>query len=307
MKFSKIVLVDKTGLRNWAISELQKYSIEQIDIYQDYPNSDSELVKRIGKADCIFVSWNTQISENVMKKCTSLKYVGMCCSLYNESSANVDIKYAKSNGIEVRGVRDYGDEGLIEFIISELIRLMKGLGENRWKDEPVELTNRKLGIIGMGTTGQMLADRARAFQMEVYYYNRSRKPKVEDNGIKYMSLEDLLSTCEIISTHLPKNTKLLDDKCFEILGSGKILINTSLGLTFEKSSFLKWIKGSDNYAIFDGDGIGRNYEEFKKYNEIVVSQKVGGWTSEAIDRLSKKVLENIKDYIENEHGSQQSV
>jgi len=48
----------------------------------------------------------------------------MCCSLYDEDSANVDIKIAKLNNIEVRGVRDYGDEGLIEFIISELIRLL---------------------------------------------------------------------------------------------------------------------------------------------------------------------------------------
>ncbi|MCG8332255.1 MAG: hypothetical protein MI974_31505 [Chitinophagales bacterium] len=300
MKFNKIVLVDKTGLRDWAISDLQKYSIEAVDVYEDYPGSDSVLVRRIGKADCVLVSWNTRISEKVMKECPNLKYVGMCCSLYDASSANVDIKYARNNGIEVRGVRDYGDEGLIEFIISELIRLIKGLGENQWKDEPVELTNRKLGIIGMGTTGQMLADRAKAFQMEVSYYNRSRKPNVEDDGVNYMPLKELLSNCEIISTHLPKNTNLLDDEHFRAFGNGKILINTSLGLTFEKDSFLNWISEDYNYAIFDGDGVGEHQEEFQKYKQIIVSQKVGGWTSEAIDRLSKKVIENVEDYMKME-------
>ena len=300
MKFNKIVLVDKTGLRNWTISDLQKYSIEAIDVYEDYPESDSVLVERIGKADCVLVSWNTRISEKVMKKCPNLKYVGMCCSLYDASSANVDIKYARNNGIEVRGVRDYGDEGLIEFIISELIRLIKGLGENQWKDEPVELTTRKLGIIGMGTTGQMLADRAKAFQMEVSYYNRSRKLDVENTGVNYMPLKELLSNCEIISTHLPKNTNLLNDEHFRAFGNGKILINTSLGLTFEKDSFLNWINEDHNYAIFDGDGVGEHQEEFKKYKQIIVSQKVGGWTSEAIDRLSKKVIENVEDYIKME-------
>lgn len=294
------MLVDKTGLRDWAISDLQKYSIEAVDVYEDYPGSDSVLVRRIGKADCVLVSWNTRISEKVMKECPNLKYVGMCCSLYDASSANVDIKYARNNGIEVRGVRDYGDEGLIEFIISELIRLIKGLGENQWKDEPVELTNRKLGIIGMGTTGQMLADRAKAFQMEVSYYNRSRKPNVEDDGVNYMPLKELLSNCEIISTHLPKNTNLLDDEHFRAFGNGKILINTSLGLTFEKDSFLNWISEDYNYAIFDGDGVGEHQEEFQKYKQIIVSQKVGGWTSEAIDRLSKKVIENVEDYMKME-------
>lgn len=303
MKFNKIVLVDKTGLRNWAISELQKYSKEEVDIYSDYPKADSILIDRIAKAECALVSWNTQISEKVMKECSHLKYIGMCCSLYDESSANVDITFAKDNHITVKGVRDYGDEGLIEFIISELIRLIKGLGENQWKDEPVELTNRKLGIIGMGRTGQMLADRAKAFQMDVNYYNRSRKWNVENKGVKYMPLAELLSTCEIISTHLPKNTKLLDENLFEILGNGKILINTSLGLSFDKDHFLNWIHGNNNYAIFDGDGIGEHQEEFKKYKQIIISEKVGGWTSEAIDRLSKKVIENLKGYLEKEQVS----
>lgn len=298
MKFNKIVLVDKTGLRDWAVSELQKYSKEEIKIYSDYPEADAILVERIGKADCVFVSWNTQISEKIMKECSNLKYIGMCCSLYEESSANVDIKYARNNDIEVRGVRDYGDEGLIEFIISELIRLIKGLGENQWKDEPVELTNRKIGIIGLGTTGQLLASIAKSFQMEVYYYNRSRKLNIENTGVTYMPLIELLSTCEIISTHLPKNAYVLDEKLFEALGNGKILINTSLGLTFEKDSFLKWIKGENNYAIFDGDGIGEHLHEFKKYSQIIANKKVGGWTSEATHRLSKKVIENVKEFLD---------
>jgi len=296
MKFNKIVLVDNTGLRDWAIVELQKYSNTKMSVYPDYPKSEAALIERIGNADCVLVSWNTHITQEVMKECPNLKYVGMCCSLYDHSSANVDIHYAKNNAIEVRGVRDYGDEGLIEFIIAELIRLIKGLGAKQWKDEPVELTNRKLGIIGMGTTGQMLANRAKAFQMNISYYNRSRKPHLESNGIDYLPLEQLLASCEIISIHLPKNTQLLSDKHFGLMGNRKILINTSLGLTFDKTSFLNWIKDKNNYAIFDGDGIGNHYEEFKAYHQIVMNKKVGGWTSEAIDRLSRKVLDNIKDY-----------
>ena len=180
-KFNKIVLVDNTGLRDWAITGLQQYSKESIDVYSDYPGSDFILANRIGDADCVLVSWNTQIPESIMRQCPNLKYIGMCCSLYDASSANVDIKYAKANNIEVRGVRDYGDEGLVEFIICELIRLIKGLGRNQWKSEPVELTNRRLGIIGMGTTGQMLADRAKAFKMDVSYYSRNRKPEIPRN------------------------------------------------------------------------------------------------------------------------------
>jgi len=297
MEFNKIVLVDETGLMDWAVAELQKYSRAEVDRYVDYPPTESELVSRIGGAECVFVSWYTQITADVIKKCPNLKYIGMCCSLYDEFSANVDIAYARKKNIEVNGVRDYGDEGVVEFILSELIRLLKGLGENQWKNKPVELTNRKIGIIGMGATGQMLAKTAQAFQMNVYYFDRNRKLEIEGAGVKYLPLAKLLSSCEIVSTHLPKNTQLLNKDLFSALGENKIFINTSLGVTFDVTSFLKWIERGNNFAIFDDCGVAVYGEEFKRRSQIITSEKVAGWTIEAIERLSNKVVENLKEYI----------
>lgn len=119
------------------------------------------------------------MTAKVLSAAKDLKYVGMCCSLYDKKSANVDIDYAELNRITVKGARDYGDEGLVEYIIAELIRLIKGIGKQQWKRDAVELTGRKVGIIGMGATGKMLADRLQAFGAKVYYYNRSRKPQAE--------------------------------------------------------------------------------------------------------------------------------
>lgn len=297
MKFKKIVAVDKTGLRDWAKNRLKENFTNTFIEYNDLPTSKEEIVNRIDDADCALVSWHTNITKNVIQACPNLKYIGMCCSLYNAASANVDIEFAANQGITVKGVRDYGDEGLIEFILSELIRLVKGLGEYQWKDEPVELGNRKLGIIGLGTTGKMLADRAQAFGIQVYYHSRTRKTEAENHNLKYLSLDELLQTCEVISTHLPKHTIVLQDHHFTLLGNGKILINTSLGLTFTRSGFLDWIKGDKNYAIFDKDGIGEYEEEFSKIDRIISSGIVSGWTAEAVDRLSKKVIINIEEFL----------
>jgi len=296
MPFNKIVIVDNAGLGDWAIRELGKFTAAGVIKYDDIPQAESEIIERIADAECVLVSWNTRITENVLKKCPGLKYVGMCCSLYDEASANVDIRFARENGITVKGVRDYGDEGLVEYILSELIRLVKGIGQHQWKEEQVELTNRKIGIIGLGTTGRMLADRAMAFKMDVYYYSRNRKNDAESIGIKYLPLEELLREVEIISIHLPKKSVVLADKEFQLFGEGKILINTSLGLTFEKSSFLKWIQQPGNFAIIDGDGIGRFKQEFDAHERIISTNVVSGWTQEAKERLAAKVIENIKAY-----------
>ena len=302
MIFKQIVIIDKTGLQDWALKRLKEYSENPIKAYDDVPASDAEAAKRIEDADCVFVSWSTQLTARILSTAKDLKYVGMCCSLYDKKSANVDIDYADKNGITVKGVRDYGDEGLVEYIISELIRLIKGIGKQQWKKDAVELTGRKVGIIGMGATGKMLADRLQAFGAKVYYYNRSRKEQVELDGIRFLPLNDLLESTEIISLHLPKNTTILGEREFKQFGNGKILINTSLGLTFDKSAFDNWIIDQTNYAILDGDGIGPNKEEFDSFENIISSEVVSGWTIEAQERLSAKVIDNLIEFMNN-YGS----
>lgn len=299
MKFNKIVCVDNTKLTNHAIEELQKYSEEGVDNYKVHPESEDEVIKRIGNAEAVLVSWKTQISESIIEQCLNLKYIGMACSLYDDESANVAVKFARERGISVKGIFDYGDPGVVEFIVSELIRLLHGFGEQQWREMPVELTGRKIGIIGLGTTGQMLAECLLPFGADLYYFSRSRKKEWEDRGVKYLPLNELLEKTEIISLHLPKNTRLLQKREFEIFGKGKILVSTSLGLPLEETAFQKWLKNEGNFGIFDGDAREALSEITLEEKKLISSEKSAGWSEETRDRLSEKVLKNLKDFVEN--------
>lgn len=298
MKFNKIVSVDNTGLVE-SVKEKIYQLADEVVLYDDFPKNNTEIIGRIDNADCVLVSWNTPIDREVIEKCKSIKYIGMCCSLYDEKSANVDINTARNHGIKVLGVRDYGDEGVVEFILSELVRLLHGFGPHQWKEEPLELTNQKLGIIGLGTLGSMLAQKATSFGMEVFYYNRTRKPNLEESGIKYLELNELLKTVDIISTHLPRNTVILGEEELRVLGDNKIIINTSLEPTFDVSAFARWIGKQGNYAIFDKVAMGKHYEKLKQYRNVIYSEKVAGWTKQAKERLSIKALKNMIDYLES--------
>jgi lactate dehydrogenase-like 2-hydroxyacid dehydrogenase len=83
------------------------------------------------------------------------------------------------------------------------------------------------------------------------------------------------------------------------MGGGKILVNTLLGLTFEKEGFLNWINGKNNFAILDDDGVGQCKKEFEAHSNIIVSNKISGWTAEAIDRLSRKVIINLENFMDD--------
>lgn len=295
-KFQKIVCIDNTKLNDETIDELRKFA-KDVEVYSDNPGSDKETAERIGEADAIIVSWRTQVTEEIIERASNLRYIGMACSLYDDESANVAVNFARKNGIEVTGIFDYGDPGVAEFIISELIQLLNNYKGIQWQAEPRELTDLKIGIIGLGVTGQLLAKCLVAFGADIYYHSRTRKPEWEEKGLSYMDLPELLNTCEVISFHLPRNTCLMDTREFNELGDGKILINTSLGLAFEQDAFKNWIRQSGNFAIFDADGKKQLKKEIEKLPGVLASSESAGWSAQTRVRLSNKVLQNLKNYL----------
>lgn len=299
MTFQKITIIDPCGLTPSVFEKIKGLSAGPVTVYGDLPSDNAEITKRIAHSDCVLVSWRTPVEAEVISRAPNLRYIGMCCSLYDEKAANVDIAQARLQGIVVKGVRDYGDDGTLEFIFAELIYLLKGLGTHRWQTENRELRGKTLGIIGMGTLGTMVARTARHFGMNVCYFNRSRKPEQEAEGIEYLPLNELMGRSDIVTTHLPKNSVVIDEAGFVGKKTNSILVNTSIGLTFDKEAFLKWINNDPgSYAIFDGPGVGEFAGEFSKYPNIIIRPGSSGFTHEAQSRLSEKVLANMHEYLQ---------
>ena len=299
--FKKITIIDDCGLTNSILKKLPALSIEPVTIFNDFPKTDDEILERISDSDCVLVSWHTKINADILQASKSLKFIGMCCSLYDEKSANVNIEAARNLGTEVKGVRDYGDEGTVEFIFSELITLFKGLEKHKWRDETTELKNKSIGIVGFGTLGQMVAKTAIHFGMQFFYFSRTRKYELVNKSIHYLPLEDSLATCDVITTHLLKNTKLLTENEFKIKKANSILVNTSLGLPFEKESIINWLsRDKTSFAIFDAGGADNSRDEFRQLDNVIVSEQYAGFTVEAKQRPSEKVLENLTGFFTKE-------
>ncbi len=298
MKFDKITIIDNCGLTNPILEKLTDLSAKPIEVYNDFPATEDEIIKRIGDSDCILVSWQTMIGADIIKASRSLKFIGMCCSLYDEKSANVDIEAARKSGIEVKGVKDYGDDGTVEFIFAELICLFKGLGKHKWRNEQTELKNKSIGIIGLGTLGQMVAKTAAHFGMQVFYFSRTRKYQLENEDLKYLPLEELLKTCDVVTTHLPKHTVLISAHEFKIKKRNSILVSTSIGLNCDKDALVYWLtEDKTSYAIFDAVGAGIYGDELRKLDNVILSDQSAGFTIEAKERLSEKVFNNLTDFL----------
>lgn len=267
--FKKIVAIEPVSLVDWAEKKLYEYA-EKVVLYEDVPEDDEEILRRIGDADAVLVSYTSKIDRYVLEHSLNIKYVGMCCSLYSKESANVDITCAEKLGIKVYGIRDYGDRGVVEFVLYELVKLLHGYDGYRWRVLPEEIYQKKIGVIGLGVTGTLIAEALKFLGAEVSYYSRTRKPEKEDTGIIFKELHHLLAESEI-------------------------LFNTSIGPSHDNAALKKWLENDNVFFVCDTEGaIGDKADELLKLPNVICAKASAGRTKQAFELLSQKVLQNIE-------------
>lgn len=291
--FQKLVAIEPVSLVPFAEKALRLFAKEVI-VYPDIPYDDQEIANRIGNADAVLLSYTSQLRRKALEQCSNIKYIGMCCSLYSPESANVDIPYANSRGITVTGIRDYGDEGVVEYVISELVRCLHGFAQKPWSGMAREITGLKAGIVGLGKSGGMIADALHFFGAEISYYARGEKEAAKAKGYRFLPLNDLLNESEVICCCLNRNTVLLHENQFELMGNNKILFNTGLSPAWDEKPFIHWLDG-DNLCFCDTLG-ALGGEHLLNHPNVRCMQVSTGRTLQAFDRLSEKVLKNLSDY-----------
>ena len=298
--FEKLVAIEPVNLILSAQQTLHDYAKEVV-LFEDVPIDDAEIIRRIADADAVLLSYTSRIEKNVLEACHGIRYIGMCCSLYSEESANVDIHTARARNIKVSGVRDYGDQGVVEYITSELIRYLHGFGAKQWQELPVELVDLKIGIVGLGTSGQLVAAGLQALGADLYYFSRTRKPEQEAKNIKYLPLKELLSHVDVVCTCLNKNVILFQDEQFGWLGNHKIMFNTSIGPSHDVSALTKWLEHGDNEFFCDtAAALGDDTGKLLGNTHVNCMNVSSGLTRQAFDRLSEKVLKNIETFLKAE-------
>lgn len=291
--FQKLVAIEPVSLIASAEKKLHKFA-KKVVLYDTIPVDDRAIAERIGEADAVLLSYTTQLGRGALERCAHVRYIGMCNSLYSPESANVDIHYANSQGITVTGIRDYGDEGVVEYVISELVRCLHGFDQAPWDGMAREITGLKVGILGLGKSGGMIADALHFLGAEISYFARSQKEAARQKGYRFLPLEALLSESEVVCCCLNRNTVLLQAPQFEALGNKKLLFNTGLSPAWEEAPFLHWLEG-DNRCYCDTVG-ALGGPHLLDHPNVRCMQVSTGRTRQAFVRLSDKVLQNLSDF-----------
>ena len=295
--FRKLVAIEPVSLIPSAEQALYTFAHEVV-LYPDIPANDNEIAARIGDAEAVLLSYTSRINRTVLEQCPEIKYIGMCCSLYSPESANVDIRYANEKGITVTGIRDYGDEGVVEYVISELVRCLHGFGQEPWNGMAREITGLKAGIIGLGKSGGMIADALKFFGADIAYFSRSEKQEAAAKGYRFLPLDKLMAESEVVCCCLNRNTVLLHEAEFRAFGNKKIVFNTGLSPAWDEAPFREWLEG-DNLCFCDTIG-ALGGEQLLLHPHVRCMEVSTGRTRQAFDRLSEKVLANLTEFLKTQ-------
>ena len=297
-KFKKIVALDNTGMNEEGKALLQTLG-EAVEFFEGVPD-EQEAIRRIGDADCVLVSLFSTIPRSVIEACPNIRYIGLSCSLFRSSPASckVDLAACDERGIEVTGIFHYGDAGVREFVVAALAMLLHGHQKYLWGDYPHELTYRKFGVIGLGTVGKLVCEAMKFFGADIYYTDQQEVPDAEERGFKYLPLDDLLRTVDIVSIHVPRGSCVMTAREFDIFGPNKILVNCSLGTVFDVPAMKQWLTSCENnFYLADKDGAGDYFEEFKNMKNTIIGNNTAGASVELTNRRSEKMLENMRKFL----------
>jgi len=225
---------------------------------------------------------------------------------------HVDLKAARAKGVIVTNTPDVLSSATAEIAIlcmlgaarraSEGDRLMRANAWDFWSPAfmvGVETTGKKLGIVGMGRVGRVMAKRARGFDMEVHYHGRTRLPAdLEGGAIYHGSLEAMLPQIDVLSLHCPttpETTGLMNARTFALLPDGAIFVNTARGALVDETALIGaltsgklFAAGLDVYA----DEPGGN-PDLSKLANVFMLPHIGSATRETRDAMGFRALDNL--------------
>ena len=308
---SKIKFVLFEGVHQNALDVLHAAGYTNIDYYKKALDGEA-LIEAIKDAHFIGLRSRTHLTKEVLEKAPKLVAIG--CFGTNQ----VDLAAAKQRGIPVFNAPFSNTRSVAELVLGEIILLMRQVAKanmevhrgvwNKSASGANEVRNKKLGIIGYGHIGSQLSVIAESLGMNVYFYDIENKLPL-GNAQQVSSLEELLSSCDVISLHVPENdsTKnLMNKERIGQLKEGAVLINAARGTVVDIDALAaRLADGSLRGAAIDvfpeePASINDPFESpLRQFDNVILTPHIGGSTAEAQANIGTEVANKFVKYSDN--------
>lgn len=280
-----------------------------VDSYQgDGLISKNELLTAVADVDFLITALSTKVDADIINAAPKLKLIAN----YGAGFNNIDITTAREHNIPVTNTPVVSTISTAEVTVGLILSVMHRMaeGDQLMRNEgfagwaPLfflghELHGKTVGIVGMGSIGQAVAKRLKAFDTEIIYTQRHQLDAVTEAelGARFVELPELLASSDIITLHVPMTDELhhlINAKTLQQMKPSAYLINAARGPVIDETAVLAALQngklagaGLDVYeaepAVADG---------FKQLKNVVLTPHIGNATVEARDAMAEIVAQN---------------
>lgn len=310
---SKIKFLLLEGVHESALETLRAAGYTNIE-YHKKALDDEELKVAIKDAHFIGIRSRTFLTADVLAHAERLIAIGCFCIGTNQ----VDLSAAEKRGIPVFNAPFSNTRSVAELVLGEILLLLRNVPQanaevhrgiwNKSATGSNEARGKKLGIVGYGHIGSQLSIIAESLGMRVYFYDIENKLPL-GNAQQVRTLDELLSSCDVISLHVPENasTKNLMNKArIAQLKEGAIFINAARGTVVDIDALSESLRaGKLRGAALDVFPVepASIDEEFvsplREFDNVLLTPHIGGSTSEAQENIGAEVAGKFVKYSDN--------
>ena len=279
----------------------------EVDVNTGLP--PEELKGIIGDYEGLVIRSATKVTEDLLQAATKLKVIGRA----GIGLDNVDIPAATKRGVVVMNTPGGNVITTAEHTIAMMMSLTRNiptgtssLKSGKWEKKKLqgrEIFNKKLGVIGFGKIGSIVADRAQGLKMRVMVHDTEvSDEQIEKEGFQSVSLEQLYREADYITVHVPKldsTTGLLNKAAFDQMKDGVMVINVARGGIVDEKDL--------NDALKSGKVAGAALDVFEteppgecqlfEHDRVICTPHLGASTKEAQINVAVAVAEQMIGFL----------
>lgn len=325
---AKIVFVE---LENWE-EDYIKNAISNLEVVLTSEKLDDSTVSKYQDTEILSTFIYSNLTKEVLEKLPNLKFIATRSMGFD----HIDLVACKIRGIKVANVPTYGAHTVAEHTFSLILaisrKLIPSVEQAKKGDfsseglEGFDLNGKTLGVVGTGNIGKNVASLGLSFGMKVLAFSKHQDQDLVSKGVKYVSLDDLLSASDIVTLHLPHTSEtehIINMGNINKFKRGAVLINTARGALVETQAIADGLQA----GILSAAGLDVLEEEVHLREEaellsseylknvdiktellnhvlltkdnVVITPHNAFNSKEAVTEILETTIANIKSYINN--------
>ena len=279
---------------------------------EDKVYSQSELIELSRDCDGILCSIVDKFDAETINKLSDKVRI---ISNFAVGFGNIDIKAAMNKNIIVTNTPDVLTDATAEIAILILLGAARRATEGRkWVDKKnwtwsadfligKQLTDSRLGILGMGRIGQALAERAKSFGMKIHYHNRKKlPPNLEKGAIYHESLKSLILISDFFSINCPtteETKKIINEETLSYFLNGAVIINSARGDMIDDEAMKNALKSGKVFAlgldVYNGEP--DIHPQYLQLDNVFILPHLGSATEKTRFAMADLAISNIEEYL----------